>query len=386
MDINYKKFVVIGDSHSIIWGGNLCNETLVSRRYNPKSKIQNVEVFWLGPALAYNLMSKDQQLGKWGKKAFEIINFLKVKKIEIEYILLSFGEIDIRVHVIKQALMSNVSIEKIVDDLTTRFINFSKIFFTEFRIPLLLWEPISTVPQFYKMHPSIGSEKERNYATELFSNLLKKKSSFMRDKGLKIYSFGIFNKTTTNYDTHIDYKEDGLHLNLNGFQLAIKEIEILSKNEGLDCEKYFLKNIHNFKNFKELDITEEVKFKISSEYLLPSTLTHDFGRGFCFHTNKERNPTLYIDIGYALPLTRVLITNRKDGWQERAKSIEVLVGNTVNDFVKISNNEWENLSEPLEIKVNISELNLFRYIKIRLKDEDYLHLYSVRIFALKNAV
>lgn len=383
---NYqKKIVVIGDSHSLIWGGNLALETLTSRRYNPKSKFENVDVFWLGPALAYNLMGENNKLGKWGLKIFEKIGLL-LETNKIGYVILSFGEIDIRCHVVKQSLFLNSSIEKVVEDLTNRLLKFAEIFYSKFGLPLLIWDPIATVTQFYEMHPTFGSEKERNYATELFSNFLIQKTAILRKKNSKIYSFGIFNQTTTNYVSHNEFKEDGLHLNLKGLKLGIEALECLSKNENLDCYKYFQRSFKQLSEFKEFDITESVKFKLSSKYNSKNSLTNDYGRGFCFHTQNEKNPTVFIDIGFSSPLTKIILYNRKDGWRERAKLIEVWVGNSVKDMIKVSSNDWENIDKPFEIIFDNKKNNFFRYVMLRLNDNQYFHLGSVHIFSLQNVI
>lgn len=126
-----KKLIVVGDSHSIIWSGtlftNLVEKTSSPRETSHKSIFENVEVFWLGPSLAYNLMGKGNELGKWGFKVFEKIDSLLNNNVKIGYIILSFGEIDIRCHVVKQALLLNCSIEKIVDNLTNKLIKFVEI-------------------------------------------------------------------------------------------------------------------------------------------------------------------------------------------------------------------------------------------------------------------
>ena len=54
------KLLVVGDSHSTIWG---------SRHFAP-----NKEVFHIGAALAFNLVSLDNNgLSKWGKQVFLIL-------------------------------------------------------------------------------------------------------------------------------------------------------------------------------------------------------------------------------------------------------------------------------------------------------------------------
>jgi hypothetical protein len=64
----YPSLVVFGDSHSVIWGSNN-----VLKRVGP-TKFPNVQVFYLGSALAFNLINHENDgLGKYGKDIFSIM-------------------------------------------------------------------------------------------------------------------------------------------------------------------------------------------------------------------------------------------------------------------------------------------------------------------------
>ncbi len=92
-------FLIVGDSHSVIWEGNN-----VACKQN-HSLFEGVKVVHLGPALAYNLLNKDQSaLGKWGTNVVEIIQRLLASDVQINGVMLCFGEIDIRTQVIARAI------------------------------------------------------------------------------------------------------------------------------------------------------------------------------------------------------------------------------------------------------------------------------------------
>ena len=89
---------IFGDSHTQILGGGLVinpqNDETKSNRY------KNIKIHRLKGALAFNLIDSDSNLLKWG---IYISNCLRLET-NVTAIMLVFGEIDIRVHVIKNAI------------------------------------------------------------------------------------------------------------------------------------------------------------------------------------------------------------------------------------------------------------------------------------------
>ena len=84
--------IVFGDSHSRTLSGRV--------EVNLPIGYKNIRNHFLEGALAYNLMDDDGSLGKWGS---EIIERLKNEQ-NITGIMLVFGEIDIRAHIIKDLM------------------------------------------------------------------------------------------------------------------------------------------------------------------------------------------------------------------------------------------------------------------------------------------
>lgn len=67
MEQGHISMLVIGDSHSLIWGGNNISEG------QKGSKFPHVSTVHLGPALAFNLMKDLNSPGKWGNRIFRLI-------------------------------------------------------------------------------------------------------------------------------------------------------------------------------------------------------------------------------------------------------------------------------------------------------------------------
>lgn len=124
-----KNFFVIGDSHvnffsgheKITWFPIIYNNQPIDIRCSPQPLIKNFFFFHLGPALAYNL-------NKYGTKtqAREKIDFLLNSGIipKGSAILCAFGEIDLRVHVLKQAAEKNISFECVADEVLNNYMEF----------------------------------------------------------------------------------------------------------------------------------------------------------------------------------------------------------------------------------------------------------------------
>jgi hypothetical protein len=109
-----------------------------------------------------------------GRDALEILNFKKLGIAENDTVILSFGEIDCRTHVIKQAKLQTVTTEVIIEDLITRYqktINLNiaqyhklKIILLEILPPALHWESTDW--------PTVGTLEQRIYAVQTMNKYL----------------------------------------------------------------------------------------------------------------------------------------------------------------------------------------------------------------------
>jgi hypothetical protein len=219
--------LVFGDSHSIIWEGNN-----VSGRPN-QSKFPNVKVFHLGPALAFNLTNHTDGLGKWGEQIFSFMD--TTESLNATAIMLCFGEIDVRTQVVKRTLDSQLTTQDVVTNIVKHLNSFAEKLFNLTKVPILLWEPVSTSKEISldSDFPTIGGEIERNIATIMFSDISREFCERSRTNGMQIYSFGIANQLMNSYETKPEFFEDGCHLNNNGLNLGIESLKDLCINNNL---------------------------------------------------------------------------------------------------------------------------------------------------------
>lgn len=375
------QMLVIGDSHSIIWEGNHALER------NYPSRFKNIHVQHLGPALAYNLLGENKNIiGKWGNQTIEIIQkyLTQQNAKQFSLIMLCFGEIDIRTQVIKRAIFSKGSIEDEVYELAERLNIFSKFLFKKVGIPIILWEPIASRSEkeaaYNEKYPVVGTEIERNFATLKISEFLQKLTTQSRTEGFEIYSFGIANELTNYLHTKREYYHDGYHLNFRGLELAVSRFSKFCKNSNLPFFPLGSADFSPVKNtFTEKDISYRCTIDGSSKYSKIFGLSKT-SFGYCFHTERELNPTIYIDCGYAALISRIEIYNRFDSHFERSFPIEISIGMSKLEQKQIFviDKIWGQNGEPFVM--NTENLGPFRYIKMVLKKEDFFHLGSIKIF------
>jgi hypothetical protein len=373
------ELLVFGDSHSILWEGNI-----VPNRTNPK--FPKVKVFHLGPALAFNLLNNEGTgLGKWGELIFGITNDLRAQGTQVRGIMLSFGEIDARTQVVYRALREGLTILESAKRITDRLMLFAKALYETYNVPVLLWEPVPSTGSkqflFNPVLPAVGSESERNFGTECFAVQLRQACAQLRSYNYQIYSFGVFEDLTSFYETKPEYFEDGCHLNLRGLDIALRNFKKMCEEHDLDLDKFFHRNQDFARTPTLQDLAPRGKLTLSSEAALPSQVTRS-ARGFCFHTMKEPRPHAIVDIGYASVISKVIIYNRFDDCFERAKTLQVLVGNDLKQLRVIhqSDQVWGTDGMPLSLEVDASYGSL-RYVAFQLMEEQYLHLGEIQVIA-----
>jgi hypothetical protein len=371
------SLIVFGDSHSVIWeGNNVLNRAM-------RSKFSNVEVFHLGPALAFNLINQENDgLGKWG---IDIFSIMENKKSTATAIMLCFGEIDIRTQIIRRAADSQSSIRFAVNEVVVRLNSFAEKLFDISKVPILIWEPVATTGakkfSFNPDFPAIGSEIERNYATVLFSKISRELCEKSRANGASVYSFGIANQLMNFYETREDFFEDGCHLNTSGLSLGIRSLEDTcfdNKLPPLHILFEDFKVIADVKNTR--NIASLAKVTLSSTYASPSVLTKTH-RGFCFHTQKDDKPFALIDLGYAALIRELVVFNRFDAFQERASTLEIFAGLDTNKLSRIFGNDniWDEYEKLLTVEIP-KKFGPIRFIYLRLNSSEFFHLGEVQIF------
>lgn len=160
------RLVAIGDSHCKFWSGN-------DGVWNP-DRIPGVVTCHIGPGLAWRLIERSSRT-RSGRSVLRILRDLAAQSYD-GWALLSFGEIDLRVHVLKHAAEDGLgaALAQLVD----RYIAFvAKARRVHPR--LALWGPGASPPAGAPDNPAFpatGSEAARNKATALFTSLIEQRA------------------------------------------------------------------------------------------------------------------------------------------------------------------------------------------------------------------
>ncbi len=154
----------IGDSHVTFFSGY--DKIQPEYPLPSTNKYTNLQSYRLGAVLAYNL-NKLGTSEKGKEKLFDLIE--KIDKNES--LLLCFGEIDCRCHLIKQAELQKLPLSSIVKDCVQQYFEtIDEIRSIGFRIIILGVVP--SPRENYPEYPTYGTISERNMCSEMFNNLL----------------------------------------------------------------------------------------------------------------------------------------------------------------------------------------------------------------------
>ncbi|MEI8378107.1 MAG: SGNH/GDSL hydrolase family protein, partial [bacterium] len=167
------KIYVIGDSHTNFFGGaEYINFLPMEKHINTSCNLVDFfKTFHLGPVLAYNAKTNSST------NTLDKTLFL----IEEKYLphnatlMLCFGEIDIRVHSLKQAEKQNKKVEEVIEDILNNYLEYIKILQNK-GYTIICWGAIASQKDEWTTnpdYPKYGSEIERNQATAQFNKKLK---------------------------------------------------------------------------------------------------------------------------------------------------------------------------------------------------------------------
>lgn len=203
-----NKINIIGDSHSIFFSGK--NIGIPDCSFHDINFYNNSDfkIFHIGPVLAYSL-NKTNTKSKGLEKVQYLLKNGYITKNSV--ILCCFGEIDIRVHVLRQAERQNKMPEEIIDGIIENYLDFL-LKLKQSNI-VCVWGPVAT--QSDRMnnpeYPIYGSMENRNKATKYFNEKLKKVCSENQ-----IGFLSIFNELIDeNFRTKYEYYCDEVHLSQN---------------------------------------------------------------------------------------------------------------------------------------------------------------------------
>lgn len=199
---------VIGNSHANFF---VC--THPSRQFEWNT-IEPFSAISIGPPTAYHLYDKY----KWAILA-------KAQSVEFkkgDYIMPAFGEVDCRVHLIKQALMQGRELEDVVKEC---FMRYTRIydFLKGYDFDIMVWGGQASSPKGHDPHneqePVYYSSAERNDVTKMWANLAKAYARHKKWPYLDLIDEILLTDGSSNPEYFMDY----CHLKYNKCMPLLKE-------------------------------------------------------------------------------------------------------------------------------------------------------------------
>lgn len=224
--LKLEKIFVIGDSHVNFFGGHeqITFIPILNKLGQPTGInncgdiIENFITLHLGPALAYNL-NRYNTKNLTREKIDLLLNSGVIGREQ--NIMCAFGEIDCRVHVLRQAERQKVNFKVVIDSILEQYLIFLKFLSQQHNV--WVWGPIPSQKDNSPINPEYpyyGSEADRNIATEYFNQKLKEMCLI---NGIKFFS--IFRDLIDrNYKTKSQFIADGCHLSQKAWILAADEL------------------------------------------------------------------------------------------------------------------------------------------------------------------
>lgn len=195
------KIDVIGDSHTLFWSGTDHNAHAGPPR--PKKFAYRFNTHWVGPGLAYNLT----RYGTTNGTREKIDELLLARIPKNAFLMLVFGEIDIRVHMLKG---NREGTRQRIDKALYNYLAFC-LELRDRGYHVICHGPIASQKDNQPMNvefPRHGTERRRNAVTRLFN---KKMETMCRDNGLLFFT--LFDLTIEkNMATKAGVICDGCHL------------------------------------------------------------------------------------------------------------------------------------------------------------------------------
>lgn len=206
--IGKSNIISMGDSHADFF-----------------KNLDKISIEWLGPALAYN-MNRDVSTNNTKTK---ILNVLDNSDPSQSAFILSFGETDVRVHVLKRVDIEHISVEESVKRVVKEYtimIDFIKSLGYKILVHGLHGTGTAYNPQF----PYYGTMEERNKATSMFNSYLENYCNVNYIPFVSLFDVLV---DKDSYLTNVDYIHDGCHLNIVPELQEIVLSRFLSKIEEI---------------------------------------------------------------------------------------------------------------------------------------------------------
>jgi len=202
----------IGDSHACFFSGY----DVIQPGYpeQASNKYPFFKGYRLGSVLAYSLPSfNTKEQGR--EKLLELIQQLPAGA----HIMMCFGEVDCRCHLLKQADIQQKPVVEIVDHCVARYFQaIDELTGAGFRV--MLWNALPSADSNNIDYPTYGSMEERNRCSMLFNAALKRECD---KRGLAFLS--IFEKLIKkDLTSRTVYFFDGLHLGQMAMPMVLERV------------------------------------------------------------------------------------------------------------------------------------------------------------------
>lgn len=227
------KLHCIGDSHCSFFLGY--NEIPAEYPFVAKSLIQNIYCYRLGASLAFNV-NKYNSATNSRQKIEQIIASLNPNE---DIILLCFGEIDCRAHILKQAEKLQLDYKKVIENCISNYLEMVTVIRNK-GYSVLLWNAVYSANYEEKNteleFPYYGTVQERNKVTAEFNLQLANKTLEIGIDFLNISALLIDKQSGLTKDK---YYFDSVHLNNRLFVLVVKKINAIFNNKLFNYIQFF---------------------------------------------------------------------------------------------------------------------------------------------------
>jgi len=351
--LDKNMILSIGDSHSRLF-----------------SNLDGVKVLHIGPVTAFNLV-KENSSTKGREKLLEILDVNSPSDVAI---LLSFGEIDIRAHVIKAAIKSRISVRESAVRTASKYSTaISEILSRGFSV---LVQGVHASGSTYdnQSFPAVGRVEDRNYAVKQFNQYLR---SFCISQSIP-YSFLDSLVVDGNLKTKNEYMCDGCHLNLNPEIQAILIYQFLSFWDSSQNTYAHLEIPHEV-----FDVSRHKPFVLTSSYHGAITGIVSRRDPYFFHTNLGFNQGILIDLQAKFVIDSICILNRVDCCWDRAKSLCVVLYDMNDEIYRADiDDNTVFLSSGGSIQIKIPDNLMPSRVAVFSKANTYLHLAEINVYSL----
>ncbi|MCZ4244697.1 SGNH/GDSL hydrolase family protein [Pedobacter punctiformis] len=242
----------IGDSHSSFFSG--VNIIQPEYPFSSNDTISYFRTYRLGPVLAYSLSSNNTTC-RGREKLFQVIDTLPKKS----NIVLCFGEIDCRYHLLFQSAKKKIPLEDVINDCLNNYFK-TVLEIRKLSYNVGIWGAIPT--SYFNnnpLFPSYGTHLDRNRCTKIFNTKLE---SLCEQHG--IIFFSIFKSMVKKNLYTLPYVFfDGIHLSQVVMPIALNEIRKQFPTIQLS-NNWFMKYIFAVKKKQIRMAYQSIKQKIKS--------------------------------------------------------------------------------------------------------------------------